>query len=75
MIINGMRKPKAQLNLGLDVYILEEFDKICSMRGLKKSQIIENLIKRYLDESKIENAPPVPISNSATSTPVVHLSK
>ncbi len=50
-IITGILK-KAKASYSLDSNVLNEFDTICTSKGLKKSQVVENLLKMFIEQEK-----------------------
>jgi metal-responsive CopG/Arc/MetJ family transcriptional regulator len=50
-IITGILK-KAKASYSLDSNVLSEFDTICTSKGYKKSQVVENLLKMFIEQEK-----------------------
>ncbi len=50
-IKSGIQK-KSKASYSLDSNVLSEFDKLCTAKEYKKSQVVENLIKIFIEQEK-----------------------
>lgn len=50
-IKSGIQK-KSKASYSIDVNVLNEFDKLCTAKKYKKSQIVENLVKMFIEQEK-----------------------
>lgn len=50
-IKSGIQK-KSKASYSIDLSVLKEFDKLCTAKKYKKSQIVENLIKIFNEQEK-----------------------
>ena len=47
-----MEKKKKKVMFSIEKEVIEKFDDFCKEKALIKSKVIENLIKKFLDEQK-----------------------
>lgn len=50
-IKSGIQK-KSKASYSIDLDVLNEFDKLCTAKKYKKSQVVENLIKMFIEQEK-----------------------
>ena len=50
-IKSGIQK-KSKASYSIDLSVLSEFDKLCTAKEYKKSQVVENLIKMFIEQEK-----------------------
>lgn len=50
-IKTGIQK-KSKASYSIDLSVLNEFDTLCTAKKYKKSQIVENLIKMFIEQEK-----------------------
>lgn len=51
---------KTNKNFCINLVVAEEFTEYCNSRGIKASFLVENMIKKFLEEMKDERAIRVP---------------
>lgn len=47
-----MEETKKKVNFNVNIKILNEFNKLSKEKSINKSQFIENLIKKWIQENK-----------------------